>query len=251
MGAKVPDWLEPLWVWQTAAAVGLVGFAGIVRGFSGFGSAMILAPSLSALYPPTIAIPLLITMEIALSLQMLPQAAKKVVWNEILILSVAALTTVGLGVWMLEVLEPQDLRIAISALVLTFLLLVILGVKRKGPKTTPGLALMGALSGVGNGASGIGGPPIVLYYLAGSGTGAELRATAVCYFFIIDLFSMAIYVARGLMSVEIGLIGIICLPASVFGVWLGSHLFKGASDKVYRIVAYGIIAAVAILSLFA
>lgn len=247
----MPDWLEPLWVWQTAAAIALIAFAGVVRGFSGFGSAMILAPSLSALYPPTTAIPLLILLEVLLSFQLLPQVIKQVVGREILILSAAALPTLMLGVWLLEVLPEADLRIAISATVLVFLLLLLLGVKRRGPKTDLGLAAMGALSGVGNGASGIGGPPIVLYYLAGEGSAAALRATVICYFFIIDSISLAAYGVRGLMTYQVALIAVICLPASMLGVWIGSRLFKGASERLYRIVAYGIIAAVAVLSLFA
>jgi uncharacterized membrane protein YfcA len=41
-------------LWLGAAAVAL---AGLVRGFAGFGSAMIMMPSLSAIYQPAFAVP--------------------------------------------------------------------------------------------------------------------------------------------------------------------------------------------------
>ncbi|MDZ7712915.1 MAG: hypothetical protein U5L06_07280 [Rhodovibrio sp.] len=49
---------------------------GIVRGFSGFGSAMLLVPSLSALYGPQVAIPMLGVMELAVGGQLLPRAIR-------------------------------------------------------------------------------------------------------------------------------------------------------------------------------
>lgn len=51
--------IAPLLTAQTATAVALVAFAGVLRGFSGFGSAMVLAPTLAALFPITQAVPLI------------------------------------------------------------------------------------------------------------------------------------------------------------------------------------------------
>ena len=68
----------------TAAAASLVAFAGVLRGFSGFGSAMVLAPTLAALYPVTVAVPLIVLLEVALSFQLLPDAMRAYfeLWRE-------------------------------------------------------------------------------------------------------------------------------------------------------------------------
>lgn len=245
------EMLTQMMTWQTAAAMALVAFAGVVRGFSGFGSAMILAPALSALYGPTAAVPLVILLEVALSFQLLPKAITQVVGKEIFILSVAAIPTIAVGIWLLEILPERDLRLAISAAVIVFLALLLLGVKRQGPVTRLGLALSGAASGLSNGASGIGGPPVVLYYIAGNASAASLRATVICYFFVIDAVALAALGTRSLVTTELLLLGAVCLPAAVLGTWLGGHFFKAASERLYRIVAYGLIAAVAVASWFA
>ena len=52
--------------------------AGVVRGFSGFGSALILSPSLSALYGPAVAVPVALLLELVLSGPFVPPAARLV-----------------------------------------------------------------------------------------------------------------------------------------------------------------------------
>ena len=243
--------LTPFLNAETAAAVALVAFAGVLRGFSGFGSAMVLAPALAALYPVTVAVPLIILLEVALSFQLLRDAMRQVVWREIAILSVAALPGLLVGAWVLELVPEQTLRLAISLAILAFLALLLANVRRKGPVTSLGLATTGALSGVANGASGVGGPPVVLYYLAGEGTTAAVRATVIVYFFAIDVASTGIYAARGLVTGEVLILTALCVPAAVAGVWLGTRLFDKASEQTYRLVAYAVIAAAALIGPFA
>jgi hypothetical protein len=233
---------------KTAVAIGIVALAGVLRGFSGFGSAMVLAPLLAALYPVTLAVPLIILLEVALSFQLLPAAVRLVERREIGVLSLAAIPGLLIGVWLLETVPERMLRLAISALILAFLGLVVLNVRRAGAPTPPGLAVAGALSGVANGASGVGGPPIVLYYLAGDGATAALRATVICYFFVIDVISGALYALRGLVSAEVLALTLVCVPAAVAGVALGYRLFDKASEQLYRRVAYGIVAAAALIA---
>lgn len=232
---------------QTAAAAALVALAGVLRGFSGFGSAMVLAPTLAALYPVTVAVPLIVLLEVVLSFQLLPSAARQVVWHEIAILTVAAIPGLAVGAWLLTVVPERTLRLAVSAAILIFLLLLALNVRRKGPTTPAGLGVTGALSGIANGASGVGGPPVVLYYLAGDGAPAALRATVICFFFAIDVVSTGIFAARGLLGGTVLALTLITAPAAAAGVWLGSRLFDKASEQLYRRVAYAIVGAAALL----
>jgi hypothetical protein len=244
---QLSEVLAPLLTVQTLIAIALVAAAGVLRGFSGFGSAMVLAPSLAALYSVKLAVPLIMLLEVALSFQMLPAAVRQVVWREIAILTVAALPGLGVGVWLLEFVAEPTLRLAISCAIIVFLGLLLLNVRRRGPVTTTGLTATGVLSGVANGASGVGGPPVVLYYLAGDTSTAAVRATVICYFFAIDVVSSALFAARGLVTSDVLLLTVVCTPAAIAGVWLGSRMFQTASETTYRRVAYGLIAAVALV----
>ena len=55
----------------------MVAIAGFTRGFSGFGSAMILAPGLSLLFNPQQIIATVILLEITAGVGLLPEAVKK------------------------------------------------------------------------------------------------------------------------------------------------------------------------------
>src|SRR5690554_1428512 len=108
----MPDFMT----WQFAAAVAAALVAGAVRGFSGFGSALVLTPSLSALYGPAIAVPISLLMELALAVPFVPPAARLVDWRRIGALCLAAFGAVPLGAWVLLSVDPRPMRWAISAI---------------------------------------------------------------------------------------------------------------------------------------
>ena len=63
------------------AAIAIVIFAGLVRGTTGFGGAMLMTPVLSVLYPPVSAVVIAHLLETAAALVMFPDAVPKVRWR--------------------------------------------------------------------------------------------------------------------------------------------------------------------------
>lgn len=243
--------LALLFDWRLAVAAAVVALAGVVRGFSGFGSALILTPSLSALYGPAVAVPIVIVLEVALSFQLLPAAWPRSEKRACGLMMLAAMPGIPLGAWILSESDPAVLRWAISGGILAFLAALLLGLKRRGPATWPGLLAAGALSGVTNGASGIGGPPVVLYYLAGQSIAATIRANVIVFFFAIDIATLPWLWAEGLLTWTSLVAGAVTAPAAAVGVVFGSRLFRLANDRTFRLVAFSIIAAVAVASALA
>ena len=93
--------------------------AGMVRGFAGFGAAMMMTPVFSALYGPAVGIALCMLLEIAVALPLLPRAIQYVDWRRIGLLMVAAVVGAPLGNLVLTRSSPEPMRWAISAIVLT------------------------------------------------------------------------------------------------------------------------------------
>src|SRR5215469_2212433 len=111
---SMPDFLSVSFI--TAAVVAVV--AGTVRGFSGFGAAMVMTPVFSALYGPEIGISLCLFLEIVVALPLLPRAVKFVDWRRIAFLLAAAVVGAPLGNLVLTAVAPQPMRWAISGIVL-------------------------------------------------------------------------------------------------------------------------------------
>ena len=230
-----------------AAAVALI--AGMVRGFAGFGAAMVMTPVFSALYGPGIGVSLCLLLEIVVALPLLPRAIQYVDWRRIGLLMVAAVVGAPVGNLALTQIAPEPMRWAISAIVLTAVALLASGWRFHGQWRAPVTLGIGATSGFLNGLSGMAGPPIAFYYLAGNETTTRVRANLTTYFIFVDLAALAVFLARGLVQWDTGVLGLFLTPAVVAGGLLGEKLFPLASEAFYRRLALALLVGVAIGSL--
>lgn len=221
----------------------------MVRGFAGFGAAMLMTPVFSALYGPAAGVALCLLLEIAVALPLLPAVVRLVDWPRIALLLIAATVCVPAGNHVLTLAEPEPMRWAISAIVLSAVALLASGWRFHGrPRTATTLAA-GATSGFLNGLSGMAGPPIAFYYLAGHDTAAHVRANLTTYFVFVDLVAIATFASRGLIGWDTGVRGLVLAPAVMLGGVLGERLFPLASERFYRRLALGLLVSVAIGSL--
>ncbi len=223
--------------------------AGMVRGFSGFGAAMVMTPVFSALYGPEIGVSLCLFLEIVVAMPLLPRAVKHVDWRRIGLLLIAAVAGAPRGNLVLTLAAPQPMRWAISGIVLGAVVLLASGWRYHGKARISATLGAGAASGFLNGLAGMAGPPIVFYYLAGNETVERVRANLTTYFVFVDLVAMSLFVGRDLIGWEMGLRGLCLAPAVIAGGILGERLFSLASERFYRRLAFGVLVAVAIGSL--
>ncbi|MCG8689630.1 MAG: sulfite exporter TauE/SafE family protein, partial [Minwuiales bacterium] len=100
--------------WLALAALG----AGLVRGFAGFGAAMIFIPVASALIDPKAAVILLFVIDGIATLPLLVPAVRICRWSEIMPLIVGATLSVPLGVQVLVRMDPVLLRWIICGAIL-------------------------------------------------------------------------------------------------------------------------------------
>ena len=220
--------------------------AGTVRGFAGFGAAMIMTPVFSALYGPAVGVPLCLLLEIVVVLPLLPSVVRLVDWRRIGLLLVAAVVGVPVGNFVLTRVAPEPMRWVISGIVLGAVILLASGWRFAGrPRTATTLAA-GVSSGFLNGLAGMAGPPIAFYYLAGDETVTRVRANLTTYFVFVDLVALAMFASRGLVDGSTGVQALFLAPAVVLGGLLGGRLFPLASERFYRRLALALLVGVAI-----
>ena len=118
-------------------------------------------------------------------------------------------------------------------------------------KTMPGdiiSAAAGLAAGVANGAFGIGGPPVILFYFASPAGNIVGRATLVTYFLLSDLVGLAFLSRENLVTSDTMLRTLMFLPALLAGVWLGASSFKTADPIIFRKWVLALLALLAIIS---
>ena len=236
---------EPRFV--AALAVALI--AGLVRGFSGFGSALIYVPLIAAIYEPRIAALTLLIVDFVSSAPFTIPLTRRCNWREVAPVSIAAICTIPLGVAALEYLDPTILRWFIAALVTTLLIVLASGWRYSAPPTLPASIGVGLFAGFGSGAAQIAGPAAIIYWLGGPNSAQVIRANLMVYFAILAIVSGIIYYARGLFTADVLALSLLLGPIFIVAMAVGTYLFRGASDHGYRRVAYAIIALSAVVSL--
>jgi uncharacterized membrane protein YfcA len=229
-------------------AFGIATIAGLVRGFSGFGSALIYIPLISAIYSPRTAAVTLLIVDFVGALWPSIQARKDCDWSSVLPILVAATITAPIGTLLLLVIEPTVLRWFIAVLVLALLGVLLSGWRYRGPQWLSLKLGIGGLAGLSQGATQIGGPLLIVYWLS-TARPIVTRANLLLYFQISGIVFIATYLWSGVFDAEnVGLI-VLLTPPFLIALVIGAFFFRGASDALYRRIAYVIVGIAAIVSL--
>ena len=222
---------------------------GIVRGFAGFGSGMIIGPSTAAFFGPQMALVMITILDIAPTLTLVWPARKHVIWRELIPVIIGYALLVPLGVWVLISGEPIALRWFISVSILLAVAILWSGWKYKGPRTNPISLGIGGVGGIMGAAAALPGPAALIYWLVSTINAAQVRANMIWYLFLTDLIVIAGYMIADIYTWEGFLRGLLCVPGYFFGILIGARFFTNSSEALYRNIAFLIILIAAITSL--
>ena len=223
--------------------------AGLARGFSGFGGALIFVPVASAIIGPRSAAPLLLLIDIVATLGLVPRAWRRADRIEVGTMTLGAIVGIPCGTLVLSRFDALTIRWSIVLTVALLLALLISGWRYRGRPTPFSTAAVGCLSGFGSGAAQIGGPPVVAYWLGGPMPSAIIRANVILYFAASNVLTALSYLAGHLITGPIIVLGVAVGPAYGFGLWSGSRLFGRADEITFRRICFGLIAGAAVLGL--
>ena len=151
--------------------------AAIVRGFAGFGFSLLAITAISLVLPPVVVVPSIFLMEIAASVHLLPSVWREVHWRAIGLLLLGCLLATPLGVWLLATTPVAPMQIALGGVVLAAAILLLRGYALRRMPGRASTVATGAASGLLNGAFGIGGPPVILFFFASPAGVAAGRAS--------------------------------------------------------------------------
>ena len=208
----------------TAIAVTLV--AGLMRGFAGFGSAMLMAPIFAILFGSADMVVTVVAIELVVSVQLFPQVRRHADWHVLAPMSVAACAAMPLGVWLLASVDKNTIVTTVSAVIVAFVVLMWSGWKYTGRRSTLAGVAVGAVSGAVN------------------------RANIVTYYFLTQFLLIVIVLATGVAGFDALARAVVLFPVMVLGAWIGGRAFHGlASERLYRNVALAILFATGLFGL--
>ena len=236
--------LDGLWILALGALL-----AGIVRGFTGFGNAMVYLPAAGQVLGPFEALTSLVVMELVAPLMHVPRALRDGHPGDVLRLGAGALVAVPMGIYILTLVAPEVFRWSVSIVALTLLVLLVQGVRYRGALTPPLVYGTGAAGGFFAGCVGLPGPPVIMLYMASTLPVSAVRANLTLYLILADLILLAVMQTGGLLVFSALAIGAVMILPYLLGNWLGAVLFRPEAETLYRRIAYAIIAGSAVLGL--
>ncbi|MDA7949582.1 MAG: sulfite exporter TauE/SafE family protein, partial [Hyphomicrobiaceae bacterium] len=98
-------------------ALVIAACAGLMRGFAGVGSGMLMAPFFVHMFGPVQTVGMIILIEIVATAQLLPTVYGEIQWRTIGLMGLAAAIAMPLGSWLLVSLETQTLQFAVALVV--------------------------------------------------------------------------------------------------------------------------------------
>jgi uncharacterized membrane protein YfcA len=235
--------------WGLIWLVGAVIVAGLVRGFSGFGSAMIIMPVASSVLNPVGAVIFLTFAEMLGPLPNLPAALREGTPRDVGLLLIGALIALPFGLWALSAVDPLVFGWMVSLIVLALLALLMLGWRYPHALSARVTVATGAVGGFMTGIAALPGPPVIMLYMASTLPVAVIRANFLLYLFAVDLLMIPLMWLSGLMIWKIALLGLLVGVPNLIANAVGARLFNPNSEGLFRRVAYIVIAASAIVGL--
>ena len=215
--------------------------AGLVRGFSGFGTAMVFIPIAGQVLSPIATLTVLFVMDLIGPIPNIPRALRDGQLVDVSRLFVGSLIGAPIGVYLLTLMSEDIFRLSGASFSLLLLLLLIFGVRYRGTLGKGLIYLTGCIGGLFGGAVGIPGPPVIMLYMASTLPPAVIRANNTLFLLVVDVLFFSIFWLKGLLLTHYILIGIIiAVPYLTFCI-LGAFLFNPRREKIYRITAYIII----------
>ena len=234
---------------ELAAAAAITLVAGLVRGFTGFGGSMILSPGFALIIDTPHAVAISILMNVLVGIPLAPSAFPLVRWRTIAPMAVTSMVVAPFGVALLVGLDPILMRRVIAVIVITFTIVLALDWRYAGPPHLAANIGVGGLAGFFNGSTGVGGPPVILYVLAGPGSAAEKRANIIWVYVLFTFVTAISFWVEGVLDGPTAAKGLAAAPIYLGAAWLGMKFFGDSTDRVYYRVALGALFLIAVAAL--
>lgn len=217
-----------------AAAAALTFMAALIRGFTGFGMAIVLVPLLAIFIRPDAAVVLAILLQLLIGpvgLRAIFQSSDR---TSALTIAAAAVVATPLGALALNRTPPDIARLALAAIAIGAFLLVLLPNRKAGRPGTPLTVATGLAAGVLTGFAAMPGPPVVPYYLRGGFAPQVARASMMLIFFATAIAGTVSSFALGLATQRLALLSALLFLPMVAGNHLGGKMFGKVPETLWR-----------------
>ena len=227
-----------------------VFIASIIRGFNGFGFSATCISGFSFVMPAIEIVPIILILEVLISIFMAPYIWKKIDWNFVFKILLGMVIGSPIGLYLLKYLSPQTTHLYICLIIIFFSILLMKGYSNEKINNNGSKIFIGIISGTLNGLTTLGGMPVALFLLVTSIQPTVIRGSLAALFFLTDVYAFVLSFFGGivdLITIYRTLPLIILLP---IGVYIGDKFFVKSKEETYRKVVFYFLIFISIFGFF-
>ncbi len=233
---------------QFLCVAAAIFFGSVLRGITGFGFSMTLIIIMTLFMTPAQATAYILIWEILASIVHLPFVWRHVSWGTLKGLCLGVIVGTPLGVASLVYIPPNIMTFIINLTVVILGLIMLRGFRLTRELNTKEVVGTGFISGIINGASANGGPPVILMYFSSPAGMAVGRASIIAYFLFTDVWASAIFIQQGMTTLDTLWGALILLPLLVIGLWVGSKLYGKIHEEKLKAFAIKLLILASLIS---
>jgi len=212
----------------------IVFIASIIRGFNGFGFSATCVSGFSYILPAIEIIPIILILEVIISVIMIPYIWNKIDWKFVFQLLIGIMIGSPIGLHLLRYLPAKTTHLLISLIIIFFSILLMKGFYNQKINNGYGKTITGFMSGVLNGLSTLGGLPVALFLLITSVQAAIIRGSLAALFFLTDIYAFILSSLVGIVDLTTIHRTVPLIIALPIGVFVGNKFFMKSKEATYR-----------------
>ena len=216
----------------------IVFIASIIRGFNGFGFSATCISGFSFILPAIEIVPIILILEVFISVFMIPYIWNKIDWNFVFKLLIGIALGSPIGLYLLKYLSPETTHLSVCLIIIFFSILLMRGYTNKSINNDQSKIFTGVISGALNGLTTLGGMPVALFLLITSIQPAIIRGSLAALFFLTDVYAFILSFFAGIVDMTTIYRTIPLIIILPIGVFIGNKFFIKSKEELYRKVVF-------------
>lgn len=229
-------------------AFAAVFFAAVVRGTTGFGFALVLAPILLLLIEPKSVVVVDLLLGLLSNIVVVVTSLRNIRWRWITPMLAGVVFGIPLGVFTIATISSSALKVMIGVVVLVFAIPLALGFTRAFRHEKPVAGLAGFAGGFLASSTSLGGPPVVLFMHNQDWRKETIHPSLAACFLLMTAGSLVGLLISGLVRLPTVLTAASLVPALLVGIGVGMVAFRRINERVFRALSVAIVVGAGIVA---
>ena len=224
--------------------------ASVIRGFTGFGLALVAVPLLQFLMPVTDTAVFIAMINFIFSV-LYYRRSKREISNQPL--GAMALWTgagVAAGTVILKFINPAFIQLGWGIIIIFIVYALYRGVDFHIRSDKTALTLSGLLGGMLSGATGITGPPVAVILSSMKTPKEKFNAVISVFILFAVSYALVFYLITGLIREETLLLALCSVPSLIAGLYTGDRLVARISQNTFTSIVYVVLVIMGLITLF-